>query len=183
MDRLEEIFTRQRLLQQYSYGAPLEFMAQSPDVQAEYVRNNVLAATAELHEALDEVGWKPWATGRFYNTDNVISECVDAFHFIINIMLASGLPPDTLSDTFFTKYLEKNKRNADRQETGYDGVSSKCPHCTRALDDVGIGQGRILGELVFICGGCNKGLDTKTIIGKENMERMVRINKILNQSS
>jgi dimeric dUTPase (all-alpha-NTP-PPase superfamily) len=183
MDRLEEIFTRQQVLQEKTYRAPLGFMAQSPDVQAEYVRTSVLAATAELHEALNEVGWKPWATERFYNTDNVISECVDAFHFVINIMLASGVSAKDLADRFHEKYVEKNERNATRQKEGYDGVSSKCPHCSRALDDVGVNQGRILDELVFVCGGCNKGLDAKMIIGKESVERIVRISKILDQTA
>lgn len=183
MDRLTEIFTRQEVLQRRAYGVSLEFMSHSPDVRAEYVRTSVLAATAELHEVLNEVGWKPWATSQHYNTDAVISECVDVFHFIINIMLASGLPPEKLADEFFTRYVAKNQRNADRQAEGYDGISSKCPHCARALDDVGVDQGRILGELVFTCGGCGKGLDAKQIIGQENLERIVRITKILDTAT
>src|SRR5699024_2995899 len=32
-------------------------------------------------------------------------------------------------------YYAKHKKNQQRQEEGYDGVSSKCGYCRRALDD------------------------------------------------
>lgn len=183
MDRLAEIFTRQEVLQRHVYHVPLEYLKNQPDTRAEYVRMNVLGASSELHEALNETGWKPWATSQHFNTDAVIGECVDAFHFIINIMLASGIAPDRLADMFFEKYLEKNERNGTRQEEGYDGVSSKCPHCSRALDDVGVNQGRILGELAFECGGCHKSLPVEMILGADNVDRMKRITKILNTTT
>jgi hypothetical protein len=36
---------------------------------------------------------------------------------------------------------------------------------------------------VFTCGGCNKGLDAGMVIGNENMERIVRIAKILSTTT
>ena len=44
-----------------------------------------------------------------------------------------------LAELFDLSGMEKNaerlKKNAKRQEEGYDGVSTKCPGCHRALDD------------------------------------------------
>jgi len=180
VDRLAEMFTRQAALQRYSYNVNFKDMSVEVEDRAEYVRMNTLAGIVELTEALNETGWKTWATNRDYDATKVISEIVDAWHFMMNIMLASGIEPETLASLFFEKYVVKNQRNAERQEEGYDGVSLKCPHCTRALDDVGVGQGRILGELAFVCGGCNKGLSNELIFGIENLDRIKRITKILN---
>jgi dimeric dUTPase (all-alpha-NTP-PPase superfamily) len=177
MDRLSEIFTRQAQLQRVINGYDLS--DQTTGQRIENIKLNVLACTAELHEALDETGWKQWATSRHINEDAFKKELIDAAHFLINLMLHAGMS----SDEFFELYVAKNKRNFQRQAEGYDGVSSKCPHCARALDDVGVAQSRILGELAFECGGCHKGLDSATIVGKENIERIVQITKILGQTT
>ena len=177
MDRLQEIFWRQKALQQRINGYDLN--EQTDDQRIANIRMNVLACTAELHEALDEVGWKEWATSRHINYDPLRKEIIDAFHFLLNLALHAGMG----SDEFFEMFVEKNTRNAKRQAEGYDGVSSKCPHCNRALDDVGVAQGRILSELSFECGGCHKGLDSTSIVGKENIERILRITKILGQTT
>jgi phosphoribosyl-ATP pyrophosphohydrolase len=183
VDRLAEMFTRQAALQRYSYNVNFKEMSVEVEDRAEYVRMNTLAGIVELTEALNETGWKTWATNRDYDATKVISEIVDAWHFMMNIMLASGIEPETLASLFFDKYVVKNRRNAERQEEGYDGVSTKCPHCSRALDDVGVNQGRILGELAFECGGCHKSLPVEMILGADNVDRMKRITKILNTTT
>lgn len=177
MDRLTEIFTRQLRLQQVINGYDLD--EQTVEQRIANIKENVLACTDELHEALNEVGWKQWATSRHVNENALKKELIDAAHFLINLMLHAGMT----ADEFFTLYLAKNKRNFERQVEGYDGVSSKCPHCSRALDDVGIAASRILGELAFECGSCHKGLDAKMIIGEESLERIVQITKILNTTT
>lgn len=177
MDRLSEIFARQLRLQQVINGYDLD--EQDDETRIRNIKENVLACTDELHEALNEVGWKQWATSRHINEDAFKKELIDAAHFLINLLLHAGVT----ADEFFTLYLTKNKRNFERQAEGYDGVSTKCPHCTRALDDVGITQSRILGELAFECGACHKGLDATMIIGRESIERIVRITKILEQTT
>lgn len=99
--------------------------------QLEWVRWNVLALQDELHEALAETGWKPWASKKFINRDAYVSELVDAFHFLMNLMLVV----DCSADEFLDKYFEKRGLNEKRQAEGYDGVSGKCSVCKRALDD------------------------------------------------
>jgi dimeric dUTPase (all-alpha-NTP-PPase superfamily) len=97
----------------------------------EWIRWNVLALEDEMHEALAETGWKPWATSKHVNREAFISELVDAFHFLMNLMLVV----DCDAEEFLAKYFEKRGLNEKRQAEGYDGVTGKCSHCHRALDD------------------------------------------------
>lgn len=106
----------------------------SDEKKMDFIRWNVLALEDELHEALAETGWKPWATTQHINRDAYVSELVDAFHFLMNLMLIV----DCNADEFLTKYAEKRKLNIKRQEDGYDGVTGKCSNCKRALDDVAV---------------------------------------------
>jgi hypothetical protein len=107
------------------------------DEQVEYIRTCMLAALDELHEALNETSWKSWATHRYVNSDAFFAELVDAWHFMMNMALASGVAdsPEKIADEFAAQYFKKRERNAQRQREGYDGVSSKCPRCRRAYDD------------------------------------------------
>lgn len=99
--------------------------------KALFIKDMTLALTDELHELLQEVGWKPWASSRHVNTDSARGELIDALHFFLNLALA--LDMDGLQIT--EMYHAKHKKNQQRQEEGYDGVASKCGYCRRALDD------------------------------------------------
>ena len=90
-----------------------------------------MALEAELQEALDETGWKPWATSRHVNEDAYLNELVDALHFFVNLFALGGGTADDL----YERYCRKNDKNRARQLSGYDGVTGKCPLCRRALDD------------------------------------------------
>lgn len=122
----------QRQLQIKSYGA--DPVTLTGDEAADWIRWNVLALEDELHEALAETGWKPWATSRHINRDAFIGELVDSFHFLMNLMLVV----DCSADEFLDKYFVKRGINAARQAAGYDGVTTKCVKCKRALDDVSV---------------------------------------------
>src|SRR5690606_25002112 len=82
----------------------------------EFIRWNVLALTDELHEALNECGWKPWATSRHVNEEAALKELIDAWHFFMNLLWAIGgralKDNDALADALFNAYVAKNKRNA-----------------------------------------------------------------------
>ncbi|MGB2791292.1 MAG: dUTP diphosphatase [Candidatus Moraniibacteriota bacterium] len=127
---LEKMLDAQERLQIESYGgvSPRSLKGQA---RTDFITWNILALTDELHEALAEVGWKPWATSRHVNEAAFKGELVDAFHFFMNLMLAANMDA---YDLYF-RYVEKRNRNAQRQRDGYDGVSGKCPTCKRALDD------------------------------------------------
>lgn len=103
-----------------------------PEAFADYMTWNALAAIKELGEALDEVGWKTWATPRgWVNRDAFIRECVDVNHFVANMLAAVGC-----TDTEYeVSYRAKQEVNRIRAGSGtYDG-RNKCPVCGRALDD------------------------------------------------
>lgn len=119
-------------LQIKSYGSDPRDL--DDEGKLEWIRWNMLALEDELHEALAEVGWKPWAKSKHINRDAFISELVDAFHFLMNLMLIV----DCDADEFLAKYFEKRGINAARQAAGYDGVVGKCQTCKRALDDVAV---------------------------------------------
>jgi dimeric dUTPase (all-alpha-NTP-PPase superfamily) len=114
------------------------------ETRTEFIRWNVLALEDELHEALGEVGWKPWATSRHLNREPFKKELVDALHFFMNLMLAADIDADELLDA----YQAKREVNAKRQADGYDGVAGKCPRCSRALEDVPPTYSKVL------CGIC-----------------------------
>lgn len=176
MDRLNEIFMRQLQLQQLINGYALS--KQDNDTRINNIKENVLACTAELHEALNEVGWKAWATTRHINQENLQKEIIDAFHFLLNLALHAGMD----SQEFFRRFVEKNDLNYARQSIGYDGKAEKCPHCARALDDVGVGESRVLGELAFECGHCHQTLTSEQVLGSSLLTKMIRAAKIMNQT-
>lgn len=131
IDRLGEMFERQDALQMGAYEphtSPRDF-----DMLAklEFIKTNVLAATDELHEALGETGWKPWATSKHINVDAYKAELIDAWHFFMNLCIVVDMTPEEL----YQGYLAKREKNIKRQQEGYDGVSTKCSECGRALDD------------------------------------------------
>jgi len=120
-------------LQKNSFGSdPTKLEGED---RLEWIRWNMLALSDELHEALAETGWKPWATSKHVNRAAYISELVDAFHFFMNLMLVV----DCSAEEFLAKYAEKRKINIKRQEDGYDGVAGKCRMCKRAFDDPAVG--------------------------------------------
>src|SRR5580765_6281021 len=134
-DRLEKMLEMQLKLQ-------LDHMADDPrslhgDEMADFMRWNAFALEDEIHEAMAEVGWKPWTKSRHVNEEAFLKEMVDAFHFFMN-MLICAMPNDTpaeIATRFMLAYVAKNAVNAQRQANGYDGISTKCPQCHRELSE------------------------------------------------
>ena len=119
---LQEIFDRQLSLQNQAYGKDLVAIGNGGgEAMAQEVKDNILALEDELHEALNEVGWKPWATSRHMNREAYLSELVDALHFLVNLYALGG--GDSMD--MFERYLKKNNRNRERQLEGYDGIKGK----------------------------------------------------------
>lgn len=107
----------------------------SPEARAQFLTWNAFALTDEIHEAMQEVGWKPWATDRSVNREAFVREMVDAFHFFMNMLLAvsPGMTAYAIAEEFTRFYAEKNAKNAQRQDEGYTG-REKCSQCHRELD-------------------------------------------------
>lgn len=113
---LQELLDKQLQLQRESFH--LDPPSMTGDERAEFIRWNVLAATHELHEMMDETGWKPWSTSRHFNRELYLMEGVDVLHFILNLFLVAATDGHEVSDM----YEKKHAVNADRQTNGYTGV-------------------------------------------------------------
>jgi hypothetical protein len=122
------------------------------DALKRWVAINVLAATDELHEFLNEVPWKPWASGMKINREAAIGEIVDAMHFISNLLATFDVTGEELT----TVYKAKQIRNAERQAEGYTGLD-KCPGCHRDKAEVHcVSSWNVLTqEFTDFCGGCH----------------------------
>jgi len=139
-DRLQMMLKMQHELQLHMKPVGRDPMKLEGDDRAAFIRDMTLALEDELHEAMNETGWKPWATSRHVNAEEFTKELVDGWHFFMNLMLTGAAVlnmsiPD-YCDHFTKAYLAKNAVNLNRQETGYDGVSGKCPKCKRDLLEV-----------------------------------------------
>jgi len=118
-------------LQREYFGVDLEKRL-DPDEFADAIMMNHSALIVELSEFMDEIGWKPWATPRgWVNRDAAVSELVDVGHFLANLLMHLRVT----DIEWETKYQRKQEINRQRQRDGYDGVSTKCAGCGRALDD------------------------------------------------
>jgi dimeric dUTPase (all-alpha-NTP-PPase superfamily) len=94
--------------------------AMSPEARVAYIKENVLAASHELHELLDEVPWKSWATytrDALPNRPEYVEEWTDVLTFLLNLALALNLTDVEIGEAF----LAKNRVNRDRVRSRYDG--------------------------------------------------------------
>lgn len=126
---LEEIFAQQKKMQKSSFGVNVDQL--NDDEKIVFIKDMIIALEDELHEALAEVGWKPWASSKHINRDAFANELIDAFHFLINLFLVVGVDASELAERYYSK-ADKNKK---RQIEGYDGLKGKCSICSRSFDD------------------------------------------------
>lgn len=135
MTTLEEMLERQHRLQVESFGK--DPCTLEGEELIEFIRWNVLALTDELHEALQEVNWKPWSSAprEIRDPSAYGKELVDAFHFFMNLVLAGSSDPSTAAEALSHFYFKKADVNAQRQVDGYTGLD-KCPGCHRDLKEV-----------------------------------------------
>lgn len=107
-DMLDTIFIHQKNLQIQLDTFP-EYMDQ------QYIKDMVLAAQVELTEVLNETSWKPWKKQQETHPLKYKQELADLLHFFVNLCLAAEMTPKEL----FNLYMDKNKENIDRKESGY----------------------------------------------------------------
>lgn len=83
----------------------------------EAVRDNVLAATDELHEVLHETGWKKWkrADYGYVNRARYIDELADVILFVLNLLLAQRVSGREITVALMKKW----RANERRQQKGY----------------------------------------------------------------
>lgn len=129
-DKLERLMWLQDQFQHKTpHGVTQSFKEMSGEQTAQLVREQTLACAAELFEALDEVGWKPWASSRHFNVEAFRAELIDALRFWMNLISIAGLSPEGVM-SYYMESLNKTTKRLD----GYTGLN-KCPACKRSYDD------------------------------------------------
>lgn len=96
-----------------------------------FMQWNDKALVHEMVEMESETGWKPWAKGAYVNVQAARGEWIDMLHFMLNGALVLGMDAQMIREM----YDAKHAKNEARQNAEYDGVSTKCGVCHRALDD------------------------------------------------
>lgn len=112
-DTLGKLFELQKKFQSRLYsGAP-----KLPKEIPEEIPLQITALIAELGEILEEnQKWKRWRKNSpCVDYENLLTEVVDAFHFLINIALFLGFD----SNDVYDRFIEKNKKNIERQNSDY----------------------------------------------------------------
>lgn len=146
--------------------------AMTPDQWADHMRTMAFSVCDEVHEAMAEVGWKPWATSRHINSEEFMGEMTDAWLFFMNMMIAGGMTAEDL----IARTAKKQNNLLNRIASGYDGRTTKCGRCKRAYDNEGVkcrpGKFGELGQCAYvsnspdlsltsfvICSSCTTPLD------------------------
>ena len=125
MEKLEHMLDMQQTFQE-RLGA--HFNSMTPKDRVAFIKEHSIHLNQEINEMLYELPYfKPWkdysgvteveAQAAF---EKARMECIDAWHFFMNIMLALGFSPDV----FYEMYLAKNKENHRRQDEGYTADKS-----------------------------------------------------------
>ena len=112
-DKLSEMFDMQAELNKRIGGSGFDTM--SEEEQSKWILNYCRAMSQELAELTDSVPWKWWAKYQEFDKQNARVEVVDLFHFLISLAQVLGMSADDVHDY----YIQKNKVNHDRQESGY----------------------------------------------------------------
>lgn len=130
MGALEDMLSRQWQLQNVM-SPDRRHASTDPQTRCEYIKDMAYALEDEIHELTAETGWKPWTTSWHVNVDAARAEWIDAWHFMMNLANNLGMNEAMI----LGMYSAKAEINEKRMEAKYDGVSTKCPVCRRALDD------------------------------------------------
>ena len=115
-DKFEHMFEMQKKLNQ-RIGVDTDSF--DKDEQVKWVLNYTRALGQEVAELVDSVPWKWWAKYQEFDEHNAKVEVVDIFHFLISLAQTLGLTADDI----YQSYLNKNKVNFERQESGYTSKS------------------------------------------------------------
>jgi len=87
----------------------------SDEEKTQWILNYSRAMTQELAELTDSVPWKWWAKYQEFDKQNAMVEIVDLFHFLVSAAQVMGMTADDV----YQVYLQKNKVNHARQDSGY----------------------------------------------------------------
>ena len=111
MDKLEQLFDKQLVLQMRLNNLP----SKDNEHRRQFINMMTIALIDEVMEAIRETPFKDWKKNQEFNAEGFKEELVDAWHFLINLSLASGMS----SDELYERFINKNKVNHERQDKKY----------------------------------------------------------------
>ena len=111
-DMLKHIFEMQAQLNQ---RIGVDTLKMPEDQQPIWLLNYCRAMSQEIAELTDSSPWKWWAKYQKFDKQNARVEIVDILHFLISAAQVVGMTADDI----YKAYLEKNKVNFQRQDSGY----------------------------------------------------------------
>lgn len=111
-DQLRLIF---RMQEELNRRIGVDTRRMSEDEQVHWVLNYCRALSQEIAELTDSVPWKWWARYQSFDHQNARVEVVDMLHFLVSLAQVLGMSADDVCRA----YVEKNKVNFERQESGY----------------------------------------------------------------
>lgn len=125
MDRLNTMLGMQKSFQK---RLGTDFNSMGFEDATAFIKEHSIHLNQEVNEMLYELPFfKPWKDYSAMTVDEqqkafekAKMECIDAWHFFMNIMLALGFT----ADTFYDMYMAKNKENHRRQDDGYTADKS-----------------------------------------------------------
>lgn len=119
MDRLSKMFELQDALQE-RLGTWKKIKEEGTKQQ--FINQMLLAVVEETVEIMRETPYKNpsavpygWKKGQIGDREKYLSECVDLFHFLMNLVLAEGFT----AEDFYEAYCMKNNLNHVRQDNAY----------------------------------------------------------------
>jgi len=133
-DKFEELFRLQEILNDFVFAkqdlrdkngkvltmAALREQAQGTEALGpntgvnEWLRKYLEALTDESKELGEELLWKWWSKDKL-DMQNIRVEIVDQLHFWLSLAITAGMDAEKVFDI----YVQKNKVNIERQNTGY----------------------------------------------------------------
>jgi dimeric dUTPase (all-alpha-NTP-PPase superfamily) len=111
-DKMDEMFDMQKKLNK-RIGVDTDSM--TAEEKQKWVLNYCRAMGQEIAELVDSVPWKWWAKYQNFDEQNIKVEIIDIFHFLISAAQVMGLTAEDVHRI----YMQKNKVNFDRQDSGY----------------------------------------------------------------
>ena len=111
-DMLEHVFEMQA---QLNRRIGVDTTCLPEDQQQTWLLNYCRAMSQEIAELTDCATWKWWAKYQKFDKQNARVEIVDILHFLISAAQVVGMTADDI----YKAYLEKNKVNFQRQDSGY----------------------------------------------------------------
>lgn len=112
VDMFKEMF---RMQEELNRRIGVDCSNMTEEQQTHWILNYCRAMTQEMAELTDSVPWKWWAKYQKFDKHNAKIEVVDLFHFLMSLALVLGMKAEDVYDV----YMQKNKVNFQRQDSGY----------------------------------------------------------------